>query len=146
MHKDFLEFLSILKSRDAKFVIIGGVALAYYGHPRYTGDLDVWIVPEDENAVKVFRAVEEFLGTEISAISPDKFISGNKMMTLGEEPVQIQIRTKLDGVTTQEIWDNRTAGNFGNVAASYIGKEIFIKNKRAVGRTQDLADIEKLCT
>jgi hypothetical protein len=145
MHKDFLEFLAILKRRDVRFVIVGGVALAYYGHPRYTGDLDIWIVPEKENAAEVFKAVEEFFGTEIAAITPDEFVSGNNMMTLGEEPVQIQIHTKLDGVTTQEIWDNRSDGNFGDVSVSYIGKEVFIKNKRAVGRTQDLADIEKLC-
>ena len=129
MHKDFLEFISALNRHHVKFVIIGGLALAYYGHPRYTGDLDIWVYPDEENARKTFRSIEKFFNTTIAA---------------REEPVQIQIHIHLDGITSQEIWDNRVMGKFGKHDVYYIGKDEFIKNKMTVGRTQDIADIEKI--
>jgi hypothetical protein len=39
---DFLELLKALAGRGAECVIVGGYALAFHGHPRYTGDLDIW--------------------------------------------------------------------------------------------------------
>ncbi|MBN2158164.1 MAG: nucleotidyltransferase [Spirochaetes bacterium] len=143
MHKDFLEFIAALNRNNVDFVIIGGVALAYYGHPRYTGDLDLWIYPSEDNVKKTFRTIEKFFSSSVT-ITPRDFLSGKNMVTLGEEPVQIQIHLHLDGVSTQEIWDNSIIGKFGKHKARYIGKETFIKNKSAVGRTQDLADIEKI--
>ena len=143
LHTDFLEFISELTNNKVKYVIIGGLALAYYGHPRYTGDLDIWIYPEEKNTQKTFKSIEIFFETSISVL-PKDFIKEHNMITLGEEPVQIQMHIRLDGVTTQEIWGNRVKGKFGKFNVYYIGKDTFIKNKTAVGRMQDLADIEKI--
>ena len=40
---DFSEFVACCIARDARFLIVGGCALAAHGHPRFTKDLDVWI-------------------------------------------------------------------------------------------------------
>ncbi len=143
MHRDFLEFVEIIARNRVDFLIIGGIALAYYGFPRYTGDLDIWIKPDIENGERLFQSIEKFFDTSIQA-DLKEFIHERKMITLGEEPVQIQIHTYLDGVTEDELWNTKTAGTFGPVDVFYIGKETFIKNKRAVGRDQDLVDIKKL--
>jgi hypothetical protein len=143
VHKDFIEFIAALNHNNVDFVIIGGMALAYYGHPRYTGDLDIWIYPSEDNVQKTFKTIENFFSLPVT-IAPRDFLSGNNMITLGEEPVQIQIHLRLDGVSTQEIWDDSIIGKFGKHKARYIGKATFIKNKSAIGRTQDLADIEKI--
>ncbi len=143
MQRDFLEFIAELTEKQVDFVIVGGLALAYYGHPRYTGDLDVWIKPSFDNAKKLFAAIESFFGT-MAVSTPEEFIQGKYMISLGEEPVKIEIHHTLDGVTADEIWNTKTQGTFGDKKAYYIGKEIFIKNKRAVGRDQDLVDIKKI--
>ena len=143
MHRDFIEFIDELNGNGVEFVIIDGIALAFYGHPRFTGDLDIWIRPDIANTEKTFRAIEHFFGTYIGT-SPGDFLTGHRMITLGEEPVRIEIHTALDGVTEGEIWDGKVRGTFGDRTVYYIGKETFIKNKRTVGRMQDLADIEKI--
>jgi len=143
MHRDFIEFIEILNRNSVEFVIVGGIALAYYGFPRFTGDLDIWIRPSIDNAKKTFHSIETFFGTRM-AIAPEDFLRGHKMISLGEEPVKIEIHIRLDGVTEEEIWNEKSGGKFGPEDAFYIGKETFIKNKKAVGRDQDLVDIKKL--
>ena len=143
MHRDFIEFIEILNRNNVEFVIIGGIALAYHGFPRFTGDIDIWIRPSLDNVKKTFNSIEEFFGTRMTT-APEDFLRGHNMISLGEEPVKIEIHVTLDGVTEDEIWNTRTGGKFGDEDVHYIGKETFIKNKKAVGRDQDLVDIKKL--
>jgi len=143
MQKDFIEFIEELNNHNVEFIVIGGMALAYYGYPRYTGDLDIWAKPSIGNAINLFKAIEAFFGTRINA-APEDFISSRNMITLGEEPVKIEIHHTLDGVTEDELWNTKVTGPFGDVDVYYIGKETFIKNKKAVGRDQDLVDIKKI--
>ncbi|NLV67810.1 MAG: hypothetical protein GXY14_09065 [Spirochaetes bacterium] len=143
MQQDFSDFIMQLNRNNAEFVIIGGVALAFYGFPRYTGDLDIWIQPTLDNVKKVFKTIEDFFNSTLSVL-PEDFITGNNMITLGEEPVQIQIHLYLDGVTAEEIWSGRITGKFGSNDVYYIGKNVFIKNKKVVGRDQDIIDIKKI--
>jgi hypothetical protein len=143
MHRDFIEFIDMLNTHEAEFIIIGGLALAYYGFPRYTGDLDLWIYPSPDNVKKVFKTIEKFFDTALS-MPPDEFLSGHNMISLGEEPVQIQLHTILDGVTTEEIRASKIKGHFGSSNVFYIGRETFIKNKRSTGRPQDIVDIDKI--
>jgi len=58
--------------------------------------------------------------------------------------VKIKIHHTLYGVNADEIWNTKTSGTFGNMEVYYIGKDTFIKNKKAVGRDQDLVDIKKI--
>jgi len=143
MHKDFIEFIEELGKQKVEYVIIGGMALAFYGYPRYTGDLDIWMKPTLDNAIKLFKAIEAFFGTSLGT-APEDFIGGHNMINLGEEPVKIEIHHTLDGVTEDEVWNTKIKGPFGTREVYYIGKDIFIKNKRAVGRDQDLVDIKKI--
>ena len=143
MQQDFIEFIDRLNNNNAEFVIIGGLALAYYGFPRYTGDLHIWIYPSLDNVKKIFKTIEQFFDTTLS-VTPDDFFIGHNMITLGEEPVQIQLHIKLDGVTTEEMWSSRIMGKFGSRDVFYIGKETFIKNKRSTGRAQDIVDVDRI--
>lgn len=143
MHRDFVEFIQTLNRQGVQFLIVGGFALAFHGFPRFTGDIDIWVRPLIENVDKTFRAIEEFFETRI-AVRPEDFLKGHKMITLGEEPVRIEIHIRLDGVADDELWNTRASGRFGDEDVFYIGREAFIKNKRAVGRDQDLVDIKKL--
>ena len=143
MQQDFIEFIEMLNRNGVEYVIVGGIALAYHGFPRFTGDIDIWIKPYIDNANRTFRSIEEFFGTRINT-TPEDFLRGNKMISLGEDPVKIEIHIRLDGVTQDEIWSTKVNGKFGNEDVFYIGRDTFIKNKKAVGRDQDLVDIKKL--
>ena len=137
---DFSDFVAALNRNRVEYVIVGAFSLAFLGYPRATGDIDFWIRPTASNAEAVLRTLEDF-GFKSLAISKDDVLSG-KVIQLGYPPVRIDLLTKLDGVTAEEIWAKRQAGSFGDHAVCYLDKATFMKNKRAAGRSKDLADLE----
>lgn len=140
VNEDFSDFVAALNRNRVEFVVVGAFALAFLGFPRATGDMDFWIRPTDANAGAVLGALKDF-GFQSLRITKDDILSG-KIIQMGFPPVRIDLLTKLDGVTSKEIWDNRQEGPFGPHVVFYLDKETFLKNKRAAGRSKDKADIE----
>jgi len=60
MNRDFVEILSSLIAARADFLVVGAYALAVYGVPRATGDLDIWVRASKDNAGRVLAALKEF--------------------------------------------------------------------------------------
>ena len=143
MHQDFLDLLRAFIDRDVRFLIVGAYALAVHGRPRATGDLDVWVDATPENAARVMAALEQF-GAPATQVRPEDFSRPGIVFQMGLPPVRIDVLTDLTGVTFSEAWSTRTRAAFGPVTADVIGREAFIKNKRATGRARDLGDIEAL--
>jgi hypothetical protein len=142
VHSDFHDIIISLQKQKVNFVIVGAFALALYGHPRATGDIDIWIKPERENARRLLAALHDF-GFASLNITEEDIISG-KIIQLGYPPVRIDIITRLTGLTDDQIWNGRVEGPFGDLRVHYIDKESFIQNKRAIGRNKDLADLDAL--
>ena len=142
IHPDFSDFIAALNGQRVEFVIVGAFDLAFLGSPRYTGDIDVWIRPTAENARALLRAIENF-GLKSIALTEQDVLSG-KIIQLGYPPVRIDLLTLLDGLTAEEIWSSRQEGPLGSHNVNYMGRDAFIKNKRAAGRQKDLADLEAL--
>lgn len=124
-------------------MIVGGYALAFHGAPRFTGDIDIYVRPDAENAQRVVKALEAF-GFGSLGLSTADFLEPDKVVQLGVPPVRVDIVTSITGVTWEEAVSGREAGTYGDVPVSYIGREQFITNKRATGRNKDLADIDAL--
>ena len=120
MNPDFVDLLRAFVEHDVRFLVVGAYALARHGRPRATGDLDVWVDATPENAPRVMRALAAF---------------GAPMR---------DILTQLTGITFAEAWPDRVAGPFGDLTVDFIGREAFIRNKRATGRARDLGDVEDL--
>jgi hypothetical protein len=142
IHSDFRDFIVSLQKNRVDFVIVGAFALAIHGHPRATGDIDIWIRPDRDNAGRLLDALNDFGFTSLD-ITREDILSG-KIIQLGYPPVRIDIITKLTGLAPGDIWNSRTEGPFGDLVVSYISKECFIQNKRAIGRHKDLADIDSI--
>jgi hypothetical protein len=143
MHQDFLDLLRAFSDRNVRFLIVGAYALGVHGRPRATGDLDVWVDPTAENAAKIMSALEQF-GAPIAQVSAADFSRPGIVFQMGLPPLRIDVLTELTGLTFSEAWSTRTQAAFGPVTADVIGREAFIKNKRATGRARDLGDIEAL--
>ena len=60
LNPDFKEFFQSLNENKVNYLIIGGYAVAYYGYPRYTKDIDIWIWIDLGNAEKVVKAISDF--------------------------------------------------------------------------------------
>jgi len=142
IHPDYKDFISALNNNNVRYVIVGAYALAFHGHPRATGDIDIWIQPERENATALLAALRDY-GFESLNLTEEDILSGD-VIQLGYAPVRIDLLTALSGLMNEEIMESREPGSFDDLPVSYLGREAFIKNKRSIGRHRDLADIELL--
>jgi hypothetical protein len=141
--RDFKEFIKLLNSNNVKFMIVGGYAVALHGHPRYTKDLDVWITPEKDNALRLLKALGEF-GFGSLDIKTEDFSVPDRVVQLGNPPNRIDLVTSATGLDFEECWKSRISAKIDDITISYINFENLKKNKKAMGRQDDLADLEKL--
>ena len=143
MNQDFVDLLRAFIDREVKFLIVGAYALAAHGRPRATGDLDVWVEPTPENAIRVMQALGDF-GAPLDQLTAQDFSRPGIVFQMGLPPRRIDVLTELTGVTFVEAWPSRLRAPFGPITVDFLGRETFIKNKRATGRAKDLGDIESL--
>jgi hypothetical protein len=143
IHKDFKEFIELFNSHGVEYVIVGGYALAFLGAPRYTGDLDLFVKPDPQNALKILSALKSF-GFGSLKLSESDFSKPGNVIQLGVPPVRIDIVTSITGVDWPEVEKNKVESSLGGDKVYFISKNDFIKNKKAVSRHKDLADIEAL--
>jgi hypothetical protein len=140
---DFDEFCGLLSGRDVEYVIVGAHALAFHGAPRFTGDLDIFVRPTEENGRRLLAAIADF-GFPTAPVTPADIVVGRKVIEMGVPPVQIHVMSAIDGVSWDEVWAGRETGVLGVRTLAFIGREAFLRNKRAAGRPKDLADIDAL--
>jgi hypothetical protein len=143
VQQDFRDLLALFNAHEVDYIIIGAHALAYHGAPRYTGDMDILVRPDSENAQRILCALDEF-GFGSFGLTIKDFVNPHKVVQLGVAPVRVDIVTSISGVSWKEAADGRVQGTYGDVTVHYIGREEFIRNKRAVGRKKDQADLEAL--
>jgi hypothetical protein len=140
---DFRELLALFNAQNVEYLIVGGYALAFHGAPRYTGDLDVLVRPDPENAQRILKALVLF-GFGLLSLEAADFENQDRVIQLGEPPVRIDLITSITGVSWEEAFSSRVPGTYGDVPVYFLGRGPFIRNKRAIGRAKDLADIEAL--
>ena len=140
---DFREFITLLNKNEAKYMIVGGYAVGIHGHPRYTGDLDIWLLPSQENARKIVKVIEAF-GFGSLGISKKDLSTEGLVIQLGYPPLRIDLLTSIDGVNFEECYPNRITTEIEGLPINFISYDDLIKNKKASGRHQDLGDIENL--
>ena len=140
---DFRDLFAALNDAGARYLVVGGHALAFHAVPRFTKDLDVWVEPTPDNAGRVMSALVAF-GAPLSDLSMDDLASTGNVYQIGVPPNRIDILTEVEGTTFQEAWSRRIGGTYGGITVQVIGINDLIINKRAVGRPQDLVDAELL--
>lgn len=143
VENDFKEFIELLNEHKVRYLIIGGFAYSFYAEPRFTKDIDFYIDTSSVNANKMLKVLEKF-GFKDVDLTKDDFQQPEQIIQLGNAPLRIDIVTSIDGVNFKEAWNNRTSGKYGNLNTNFISKSDLIKNKKATGRAQDIADLEKL--
>ena len=140
---DFRELLALFNVHYVEYLIVGGYALAFHGAPRFTGDLDIFVKPDAINAQRILHALEAF-GFASVGLTVSDFARPDQVVQLGVPPVRIDLITSITGVSWDEAWVGRVIGHYGDTPVYYIGREQFVTNKRATGRTKDVADLEVL--
>jgi len=145
LHDDFRDLLVELADAGARFMIVGGFAVAHHGHPRATKNIDIWLDATDDNAALVFRALERFgAPTKQLDITERDLSSYDGVIQLGVPPVRIDILCRIKAVAFADAWRGRSEIQVDGRVVPVIGLEQLLENKRACARPQDLADVDAL--
>jgi hypothetical protein len=135
--------LSALSAESAEFIVVGAHALAAHGHPRATGDLDIWVRPTSENAARVWRALARF-GAPLHGLALADLSTPAVVFQIGVPPNRIDILTSIDGVAFETAWRNKRPATALGCTFAVLGRQELIVNKRATGRPKDAADVAAL--
>ena len=141
---DFREFIALMISANVRFVMIGGYAYNLYRNPRATGDIDFFVATTSDNEKRLRRVLGEFgFGTTLPAESKALLVDG-KVLMLGRSPFRIDILTKIDGVTFDEVEATCQFIRLEELSVPVISPVLLLQNKVASGRPKDQLDAIEL--
>ena len=143
VNPDFRDLFAALNAAGARYLLVGGYAVAFHAEPRFTKDLDVWTEPSAVNAARVHEALQAF-GAPLQNLMAGDLGRAGLVFQIGVPPNRIDIVTSIDGVEFAEAWPGHAETTYGDQAVPIIGRAELIRNKRASGRPQDLLDLEIL--
>jgi len=143
LNQNFKEFIELLNYHKVEYLVVGGYAVGFYGYPRYTGDIDIWINSTKENSINLANALKGF-GFESLGLKPQEFQCPDQIFQLGYSPNRIDILTSVSGLSFGPCFQNKKIQYEKGLPISMIGIDDLKINKTATGRTKDLNDIENL--
>lgn len=143
LNPDYRDMLFAFADAEVEYMVIGAYAMAAHGHPRATGDLDLWVRPTSANAERVMDALDHF-GAPLSDIQLKDFYTPDTVFQIGVSPRRIDILTSIEGVNFDDAWPDRVQIDLNGVSVSIIGRAHLIQNKTALDRPQDRADLDRL--
>jgi len=140
---DFKEFLSLLRDKNIRYLLIGGYAVGYHGYPRSTNDMDIWIAIDPKTAEQMVLALKEF-GFDTPQLSKELFLKEKSIIRMGIAPMRIEILTTISGVNFEECFQQRIVDEIDGIEVNVISLKQLKINKKASGRHKDLDDFENL--
>lgn len=142
-NQDFREFIQSLNDNNVHYLVVGGHAVAFHGHPRYTKDLDVWVLLDKTNARKIVAALHQFGFASLGLTTKD-FLEPNTTIQLGYPPSRIDILIGLEGMEFEQCFGERIETTIDGLKVNFIGLESLRRAKQLAGRPRDLDDLDQL--
>jgi predicted nucleotidyltransferase len=143
LNDDYKEMLQCLAGEGVKYLVVGAYALAAHGYPRATMDIDLWVEPSPENAEAVLRALGRF-GAPLRELTSADLQHDDTIFQIGVAPRRIDLITGVSGLRFEEAFANAIEVQVEGMNLRFPSIHDLIRNKRASGRTKDLADVEAL--
>jgi predicted nucleotidyltransferase len=143
LNEDYKEMLQSLAEEKVKFLLVGAYAMAAHGYPRATMDIDIWVMPSPANAEAVLRALRRF-GASLEELTKADLETEGTVFQIGVAPRRIDIITAASGLRFEDALAHSLAVDIEGIPIRILSIHDLILNKKASGRTQDLADAEAL--
>ena len=143
LNEDYRDMLQALVDEKVRFLLVGAYALAAHGYPRATMDVDIWVMPGPDNADAVLRAIRRF-GAPLHDLTKADLEKEGTVFQIGVAPRRIDIITAASGLRFDEAFANSLVVEIEGIDLHIPSVADLIRNKRASGRTKDLADAEAL--
>ena len=143
LNEDYKEMLQSLADEQVKFLLVGAYALAAHGYPRATMDIDIWVMPSPSNAEAVLRALRRF-GSPLHGLTVEDLQKDDTIFQIGVAPRRIDIITGASGLKFDDAFSRSIETDVEGLNIHVPSLDDLIRNKKASGRTKDLADAEAL--
>ena len=140
---NFRDFIGLLNSDGVRYLLLGGYAVNYHGHHRFTGDIDFWIAIDPENRQGVSAALQQF-GFPAESVKPDSFAEPGKVHMFGVRPLRVDLLTGPSGVEFDECYERRVTDTLDGVEVSIISLGDLRRNTIASGQDKDISDLKRL--
>lgn len=143
LDKDFKEFIELLNKYNVDYLVVGGYALSFHGYIRNTYDIDIWLRKSQETAKKMMSVIQDFFGETIDLTEKD-FSESDEFIQLGYPPYRIDLLKTISGIEFDQCFKSRLVTEKSGIKINYIDLENLKKNKKASGRSKDIADLDNL--
>jgi hypothetical protein len=143
LNKHFTTFLRALAAVDARYLLVGAYAVDFYGQPRTTRHMDIWLDDAPDNLECVYRAMTSF-GAGPLAVEHLSAASPLEVVWIGVPPDRIDLAKGMRSLSFADAWARRTSTTIGDLSLNVIGREDLILAKRATEREKDRADADAL--
>lgn len=143
LNEDYRDMLQALSDEKVRFILVGAYALAAHGFVRATTDIDIWVMPSTQNSDAVLRALRRF-GAPLHNLTKEDLQKDGTVFQIGVAPRRIDIITAASGLQFEKTYQNSISVNLDGIEVHIPSVEDLIRNKKASGRTRDLADAEAL--
>lgn len=144
---DHIELLELLNEYEVDFLLVGGIAVNYYGYARSTGDVDLFYRTERSNVESLYDALSEFFGNGVPGLAgPDDLLKPGLIFQFGLPPHRVDFINDISGVEFETAWKHRVLEQVEgeDITVPIIDLENLLANKQASGRAKDLDDFEYL--
>jgi predicted nucleotidyltransferase len=142
--EEFKDFIKCLNNNNVKYLLIGGWAVGIYGHPRATKDIDFLLFNDNDNIVNIKKAFSDFFSPSLNLDDLDSFREEGNIIRMGSSPVMIELLNKASGIKIEDCYKRRKNVNIDGINVNIIAIEDLLINKKAAGRSNDIADVEKI--
>ena len=140
-----LKLIRELLKNEVEFIIIGGYAVILHGYKRTTGDLDIWLKPDNNhknNLVSALRSVgiQKQGLDELISIDFEKKV----VFTIWEPPEQVDFLTHINNLEFEYASRRKILVKLDNLKVPFLNVQDLIVSKMSTDRYKDKADIEEL--
>ncbi len=129
LNKDFREFIELLNVHNVRYLVVGGYAVNYYGYPRYTKDINLWIWLKKENLEKLLLTLSEF-GFGSLNLTDEVLYDKNNIIQLGYEPYRIDLMMDVDGIDFDKCFADRKIGELEGIRINFLSLDDLITAKK----------------
>lgn len=137
--------LEKLVEKKVDFMLVGGYAVNYHGYNRVTGDMDLWVRPDNENKHLLLAALRDLDFDEEGMAEVKSWdFTTPKLFKIWPEPFQTEFMTHISGVTYSVAKGTAIHADFDGLIIPVIHIQNLIINKKATNRLKDQADVEYL--
>lgn len=143
LHPDFRDLLAECARSGVRYALIGGYAVGFHATPRATKDLDLLVSREGDNLARLAEALERF-GAPSNVVEGARHLGPTEIVYLGVPPLRVDLLASADGVDPEGVIVRALHVDLDGVDVPIMAFEDLLANKRASGRSQDVADAEAL--